>query len=158
MEVVGYKLKADCRVKDKVERMIVIVQAVISVVRKAIEMVGIDNVVVAIEDYAYGAKGKQIDLAELQGTVKSQLWIGCSVEPVLTVGSHARMVVFGRGGLSLGDTKGWTKGKRKRELKKKIVGLLNERGVQVSDHNIADAYVIADSERREILESKEKEL
>jgi Holliday junction resolvasome RuvABC endonuclease subunit len=121
-ETVGYGLKRSSRQKDKIERIIEIVSAILGEVETCIPMPA-----VGIEGYAFGARGAQNDLGELHGAVKTQLWLAHQIEPVIIPASHARKSVLGKGNLA----------------KQAIVDLLTNRGIDVRNNNEADAYVIA---------------
>jgi Holliday junction resolvasome RuvABC endonuclease subunit len=82
---------------------------------------------VAIEQFAWGARGAQNDLGELHGVIKTQLWLACQVEPVLYVVSQIRKEIFGKGNLK----------------KDKILQHVVQQGVPVADHNQADAWAVA---------------
>jgi len=121
-ETVGSGLKRDAPVRDKVERLWTIAARIVA----AFDTYGVKDV--AIEGYAWGAKGAQNDLAELHGVVKSQLWRGRKCEPQIVQCSAARKTVLGAGRID----------------KKDIVRLVQARGVTVGDHNQADAWVVAE--------------
>jgi Holliday junction resolvasome RuvABC endonuclease subunit len=121
-ETVGYALKRTATVRERVERMLDIATAVVRAYRAAPAPCG-----VAIEQFAWGARGAQNDLGELHGVVKTQLWLACRVEPVLYIVSQIRKEIFGKGNLK----------------KDKILPHVVERGVPVADHNQADAWAVA---------------
>jgi Holliday junction resolvasome RuvABC endonuclease subunit len=118
----GHGLKRDARVRDKVARLLTIAETVVAAVRRAPAPCS-----VAIEGYAFGAKGAQNDLAELGGVIKTQLWLACRLEPTIYTVSAARKGMFGTG----------------RMEKKAILPHLAAKGVVLADHNQADAWVIA---------------
>lgn len=134
--VSGYSLKKDAPVKEKIVRLISIASDIVS----EIKSVGCDCVEVAIENYSFGTvknrfgKGvqsaSQTGLAELHGVVKSQLWMGMKIEPVVVPCKSARKVVLGKGQFKGG--------------KKEIMAAVKEYGFETSNNNIADAYVIAE--------------
>lgn len=142
----GDKLKRDARVRDKIERMIYIAKEIIHTAREVLKNdVRIDDRVefvgdllrggvlcVGIEGYAFSRQGAQNDLGELQGVVKSQLWLALGVEPVVMAVSSARKLVVGSGNAK----------------KDRVQAVLAERGFVFDNHNIADAYVIAEAIRR----------
>ncbi len=132
----GESLKRTATVRQKVERTIYIATQII----KAVKNCKIDElpIFVGIENYTFGAKGAQNDLGEVHGVVKSQLWLALTLEPVMISCSHARLVVLGKGRFSKG-----------KKGKKEIVEAVRERGIDVKNHDIADAYVIAECARRE---------
>jgi Holliday junction resolvasome RuvABC endonuclease subunit len=94
---------------------------------------------VGIEGFAFGARGAQNDLGEIQGVVKSQLWLALGVEPVIITSSTARKAVMGKGNFP----------------KKDILATLVKRGLELKDHNEADAYVIAECLRLSTLKGAE---
>lgn len=124
----GYNLKKG-REKDKIIRLISIAKEVISVFDEGfIYYVGIEN-------YAWGAKnrGMIVSLAELNGVIKSQLYLAKGIFPVMIPCSEARKKVLGKGRLS----------------KEQIVRMILEQyGINFDDHNIADAFVIAECLRK----------
>lgn len=127
---VGHSLKRDAAVREKIERYVVIAAAVLDTVRQFKGM----EVTVGIEGYAYSKKGAQNDLAELQGIVKSQLWLGERIEPVIVSVTEARKLVLGTG-----SPKGSKKGKTKEGVAKILKGM----GLEFDSDDEADAYVIA---------------
>jgi Holliday junction resolvasome RuvABC endonuclease subunit len=122
VETVGSNLKRESPVREKVERLWTIATHVV----EAFDKYSVERV--AIEGYAWGARGAQNDLAELHGVVKSQLWRGRKCEPQIVQCSAARKTVLGAGRID----------------KKDIVRMVHARGVLVSDHNQADAWVVAE--------------
>ena len=135
----GYALERSARVKDKIERMISIAKGVVRVVHEYTLLKDGDSLTkpvlpkVGIEGYAFGKRGNAvIDLGELGGVVKSQLWLRFAVEPVLIPAPSGRKVVFGNGRLP----------------KKQVIPRLREQGFNFDDHDIADAYVVAETLRQ----------
>jgi len=135
----GWKLPRDASVKEKVERLVYIAGEILSIGNKANDR---GELFAAIENYAFGARGAQNDLGEIHGTVKTQLYLSLSLYPEMVSPASARKRVLGKGRFSKG-----TKGK------KEIVAAVQERGFCVDDHNIADAWVVA-----EFLRLKQKEM
>lgn len=128
----GGKLGRGAPVRDKIERMLDIARSVVSSVSEAKASIPGSEIVAGIEHYAYGRmRGAFADLGEINGVVKSQLWMAHSIEPKQVVVSSARKAVFGRGNVPKAD----------------VLGLLAERGLKFADHNEADAYVIAEALR-----------
>jgi Holliday junction resolvasome RuvABC endonuclease subunit len=121
-ETVGYALKRTATTRERVERMLDIATAVVRAYRVAPAPCG-----VAIEQFAWGARGAQNDLGELHGVVKTQLWLACRVEPALYIVSQIRKEIFGKGNLK----------------KDKILPHVVQLGVPVADHNQADAWAVA---------------
>ena len=142
----GEKLERDARVRDKIERMIYIANKIVSELKRLKRQSyykgpnGEHPVIhVGIEGYAFGARGAQNDLGEIQGIVKSQLWLALGIEPVIIASSTARKVVMGKGNFP----------------KDKILAELVKRGFELKDHNEADAYVIAECLRLSTVEGVE---
>lgn len=138
-EKFGYGLTRSARVKDKIERMISIAKGVVRVVDEYTLLNDVDSLTkhvlpkVGIEGYAFGKRGNAtIDLGELGGVVKSQLWLRFAVEPVLIPAPSGRKVVFGNGRLP----------------KKQVIPRLRDQGFNFDDQDIADAYVVAETLRR----------
>jgi hypothetical protein len=149
----GEKLPRKARVRDKIERMIYIAEKVVGAVKDAMrpyipEMTGWRKAIydgtpgfhVGIENYAFYRKGAQNDLGEIQGIVKSQLWLALGLEPVMITSSTARKTVMGKGNIP----------------KKEILPELGRRGLELKDHNEADAYVIAECLRLSTLEGDDR--
>lgn len=140
--VVGYPLTRESSVRELIERNIDITSAIIKQMK--VYDNSFENMVmrVGIENYAFGTvRGKNkrpmqsssmTGLAELHGLVKAQIWMGMHVEPVLFAPAHARKVVLGKGRF---------KGKDE------LVRAVNAYGFSVCNHNIADAFVIAECTR-----------
>ncbi len=153
-KVVGEPLKRDALVRQKVERILYITGTIIRFVKfnsfEVHEFADGEESVwniyprVGIENYAFGAAfankrkktvspgGNTFDLGELGGVVKTQLWLGLKIEPYMIASSSARKHVFGDGRLK----------------KKEVIPRLKAMGVDFKDHNIADAYVVAEALRR----------
>lgn len=138
-DVWGDKLPRNARVRDKIERMIYITEKIVTTAKhhiraeclnqnKTYAEVASSVLQVGIEGYAFGARGAQNDLGEIQGIVKSQLWLALGIEPAIIVSSTARKAVMGKGNFP----------------KKQILTELVKRGLELRDHNEADAYVIAE--------------
>lgn len=135
----GYALGRSARLKDKIERMLSIAKGVVRVVDEYTVLNDEDLLTkriqpsVGIEGYAFGKRGNAtIDLGELGGVVKSQLWLRFTLEPTLIAATSGRKVVLGNG----------------RIPKKEVIPRLAERGFRFADHDIADAYVIAETMRQ----------
>lgn len=122
----GYGLTRDARIKEKVERMLTIARGIVDMIRAhGVTRVGIEN-------FAFHSVGAQNDLGELQGIVKSQLWLAHRIEPVLVAISSGRKRVLGKGNF-------------KKTEKKLILALVNAMGRgTVANHNEADALVVAE--------------
>lgn len=152
-KVVGEPLKKDALVRQKVERILFITGTIIRFVKfnsfEVHEFVDGEESVwdiyprVGIENYAFGASfprkkkgiksgGNTFDLGELGGVVKTQLWLGLKIEPYMISSSSARKHVFGDG----------------RIKKKEVIPKLKDMGRNFKDHNIADAYVVAEALRQ----------
>jgi len=129
MARVGSDLTRGVHERERIERLIVIAEAVLRVARAA-QAEG--SLAVGVEDYAFSRRnGALVDLGELGGVVKTQLWLALGVEPVRIPVSTARKSVLGRGNLP----------------KVAVIPALAQRGYEFEDHNIADAYVIAEALR-----------
>jgi hypothetical protein len=135
----GWDIPRDAPVRDKIERMVYIADKIIRAARSITEQEY--NLAIGIENYAFWAKGAQNDLGEIQGAVKTQIWLALGLVPDIISPSSARKEVLGKGRFSKG-----TKGK------KEIMAAVRERGFHTEDDNVADAYVIAECIR---LRSKE---
>jgi len=136
----GWSLPRKASVKQKIERMIYIAGKIVRMAREASEecdgshpSIRTDGLQIAIENYAYSRRGAQNDLGEIQGTVKTQIWLALGLVPIMIVASSARKKVLGKGRFSKG-----VKGK------KEIIKAVCDRGFEVRDDNVADAYVIAE--------------
>jgi len=129
----GWGLDRKASPKEKIERLVYIAGKIIGVARKCLKSDQGDGLCIAIEDYAYRMKGAQNDLGEIQGAVKTQIWLALGLIPDIIVASSARKSVLGKGRFSKG-----AKGK------KEIIDAVCGRGFSVSDDNVADAYVIAE--------------
>lgn len=121
----GYGLKRTASGERKVKRLLHITNEVMAFIKEA-QAVS-PEVTVAIEGYAYGARGSQNDLAELQGAVKTQMYLMFSLVPEIIPASKARKIVLGRGRLT----------------KDQILEELRAIGYDFADHNQADALVVA---------------
>jgi hypothetical protein len=136
----GYKLDRKAPTKDKIYRLIFIIKKIVAIGRKVLED-DPSELVIGIENYAFGAKGAQSNLGELQGAVKTQIYLAFNIIPSIIVASSARLKVLGKGRFSKG-----------RKGKKEIVAAVCSCGFNTDDDNVADAFVIA-----ECLRLKEKE-
>lgn len=121
----GYGLKRTSSNEEKIKRLLDISNCVQETLRGLV--VKGDPVEVVIEGYAYSARGSQNDLAELQGVIKSQLFLQHGITPEVMPVSRARKLVFDTGRVSKGE----------------VMSLLADMGVHFTDHNQADAYVVA---------------
>jgi Holliday junction resolvasome RuvABC endonuclease subunit len=122
LDRVGRKLTRAATVRDKVERLMHIADRVLRVRDQ------FDVRTIAVENYAFHARGAQNDLAELHGVVKMQLWLRNQIEVRLVHASAARKAVLGVGRIEKAD----------------IVRVVRARGVAVADDNQADAWVVAE--------------
>jgi Holliday junction resolvasome RuvABC endonuclease subunit len=123
----GYGLKRDSSGERKIKRLLHISNEVCSFIKSTIASGS--EVTVVIEGYAYGARGSQNDLAELQGAIKTQIYLMFSLVPVIVPATKARKVVLGQGRVS----------------KDEIIEGLKGLGYDFTDHNQADAFVVARS-------------
>lgn len=129
----GRPLKRDASVKQKVDRLTAITGRVVSEVRVAQEC---GEVLVAIENYAFGARGAQNDLGELHGCVKQQLSVSCGVVPSVVSPSTYRKLLIGTGRAS------------KAESFEFASSALTVLGIGPIDADQADAYLVAEWLRR----------
>jgi hypothetical protein len=131
--VFGYELDRKATPRDKIERILFIASKVIGIVG---EVSGTGEIEwdAGVEHYAFRQHGAVADLGEINGVVKTQLWMAHNIAPRAVVVSSARKLVLGRGNIK----------------KDQIIPLLKERGLIFADHNIADAYVIAEALRRRV--------
>ncbi len=150
-KVVGQSLKRDALVREKIERIVYLAGYVLRVVKfnsfEVHEFVAGKESVwkiyprVGIENYAFGVAfsrkkkpgggGNTFDLGELGGVVKTQLWLSFKIEPYMIASTSARKHVFGDGRLK----------------KKDVIPRLKAMGINFKNHNIADAYVVAEALR-----------
>lgn len=137
----GYPLKRTASVEDQIYRLIFIVKKIVKIANDVTDNDDC-NLVVGIENYAFGARGAQSNLGELQGAVKTQLWLAFRVVPSIIVASSARKIVLGKGRFSKG-----------KKGKKEIMAAVSSLGFNTDDDNVADAFVIAECLR---LKNKEK--
>lgn len=128
----GYGLKRTSSGERKIKRLLHIANEAMAFIKEA-QAVS-PEVTVVIEGYAYSARGSQNDLAELQGVIKTQVYLMFNLVPIITPVSKARKSVFGRGRIS----------------KDEILEELGKVGVDFTDHNQADAYVVAKAHMNEL--------
>lgn len=121
----GYGLKRTSSIEKRINRLIDIADEVMGFIKEA--QAASSDVTVVIEGYAYGARGSQNDLAELQGTIKTQAYLMLDVVPVIMPVTKARKLVLGRG----------------RVTKDQVIEELRVIGYTFTDHNQADAFVVA---------------
>lgn len=124
----GENLERGCPIEDRIDRLLDIATGIVKLGKKYS-----DDLSVGIEDYAYGLKGMQNDLGEIQGVIKTQIRLAFRVYPSIIVASAARKMVLGKGRFSKG-----------KKGKKEIIDAVRGRGFRVNDDNVADAYVIAE--------------
>lgn len=132
----GEDLDRSATVKQKVERLVYIADKIIRMANRARSE---GTLFIGIEDYAYSRRGAQNDLGEIGGTVKTQIWLALKSVPNVIAASSARKEALGKGRFSKG-----------KKGKKEIINAVCKRGFEVSDDNIADAYVIAECLRMRI--------
>lgn len=123
----GYGLKRKSSGERKIKRLLHIASEVCSFIQEHVKGKDQGGIKVVIEGYAYSARGSQNDLAELQGAIKTQIYLMFKIVPVIMPASKARKNVFGRG----------------RIRKDEILLELTEQGHPFTDHNQADAFVVA---------------
>jgi Holliday junction resolvasome RuvABC endonuclease subunit len=129
--VFGYELDRKATPRDKIERILFIASRVIGLVGE-VNGTGEIEWEAGVEHYAFRQHGAVADLGEINGVVKTQLWLAHGIVPRVVVVSSARKLVTGKGNIK----------------KDQIIPLLRTRGLVFEDHNIADAYVIAEALRR----------
>jgi Holliday junction resolvasome RuvABC endonuclease subunit len=89
--------------------------------------------VVGVEGYAFAARGNShTKLAEARGAIKLLLYLNAGLTTVPVPCKTARKSVLGRGNIDPDD----------------VIRELGSLGVNFTDHNIADAYVVAEHIRR----------
>lgn len=129
---VGYALKEDSSEREIIERQLYIATEITDVIRGLTDAHGA-RPRIAIEHYAFSKHSSSVTkLAELRGVVKSQIWLVFQLIPDMVTVGEARRTVLGKGVLA----------------KSSVIELLRRRGLTVGDHNIADAYVVAECLRR----------
>ena len=133
----GGDLGRKSSVREKVDRLIYIATRIIQGGKKVPDWE--NRLEVGIENYAFGAKGNQTDLGEIQGVVRTQLWMALHKTPEIIVASSARKKVLGKGRFSKG-----------KKGKKEIISAVSERFGRDwgEDHDLADAHVIAEHLRK----------
>lgn len=136
--IFGYSLGKDASVKSKLMRIIKIASGIVSVAKGQLSD---GSMQVGIEGYAFRAVGRQNDLAELQGVVKTQLFLALKLVSQIVVATSARKKVLGKGKFSKGKAG-----------KKEIMAACGGLGFCTDDDNMADAYVIAECLRLGALE------
>jgi Holliday junction resolvasome RuvABC endonuclease subunit len=127
----GASLDRSATVGMKINRILSIVSRILSEF-DAVKAVADGEVRVAIENYAYGARGSQNDLAELHGVVKATLFSSRKVAPHLPSPAQCRKVVFGSGRTT------------KAEAFKLAHLVLTNAGHECMDNDVADAYAVAE--------------
>tara|TARA_Y100000310_G_scaffold231359_1_gene233882 strand:+ start:715 stop:1164 length:450 start_codon:yes stop_codon:yes gene_type:complete len=123
----GYSLKRTSTWEQKTKRLLDIATVICTFVSKHKSDLGLKHTHVVVEGYAYSARGAQNDLAELQGVVKTQLYLMFNLVAEPIPASKARKMVLGRGRLN----------------KEEILCGVKELGYNLVDHNQADALVVA---------------
>jgi len=125
----GYGLTVESTEREHLERYMYIATEIVDAMKALPERPR-----VVIEHYAFGRNysSSVTALAELRGVVKSQIWLVFQLVPVIITVGEARKVVLGKGNIA----------------KAAVLTVLRGRGLTVGDHNIADAYVIAECLRR----------
>jgi len=124
-------------VRQKIDRLTAITGRIVSDVR-AVQDHG--EVFVAIENYAFGARGAQNDLGELHGCVKQQLAVSCGVVPSVVSPSTYRKLLIGSGRAS------------KAKSFEFACSALTILGIESTNADQADAYLVAEWLRRVTIE------
>lgn len=134
----GASLDRGATMKQKVERLVGLTQRIVQEVRvyhaEAFDKGG--EAKVAIENYAFGARGAQNDLGELHGCVKMQLHLSMHLYAEVVSPSSYRKILLGKGNATKQQSYEWAK-----------VELTNG-GLAVSNNDEADAYLVAEWLRR----------
>lgn len=138
----GANLQRGATPQEKVERLVSLTQRIVSEVKRhqADAFSAGGDAVVAIENYAFGARGAQNDLGELHGCVKMQLWLSMRIAPVLVSPSSYRKVLLGKGNATKQQSYDWAD------------GMLTSAGFPPTTSDEADAYLVAEWLRRKHLE------
>lgn len=131
--------------KQKVERLVGLTQRIVQEVRfyHADAFDKGAEAKVAIENYAFGAKGAQNDLGELHGCVKMQLHLSLSLYPQMVSPSSYRKVLLGKGNAT------------KQQSYEYAQRILTDAGLVTRNNDEADAYLVAEWLRRVSLEEVE---
>ena len=141
----GSSLERGATTKQKIERLVALTQRIIKEVRhhhsEAFDAGG--RTVIAIENYAFGAKGAQNDLGELHGCVKMQLHLSLGLYPTMVSPSSYRKVLLGKGNATKPQSYEYAK------------QALTKLGFAPSNNDEADAYLVAEWLRRATLEEVE---
>ena len=132
-DVYGKKLKRKSSVDVRLNRLIEVTGGAIDFITRNTTD---HDFSMALEGYAFSARGNVYDLGEIRGVLLYRLRDMIGALPVEVPVTTARKTVLGNG----------------RASKKEVIPKLKERGFAFKDHNIADAYVVA-----EHLRIKEKE-
>lgn len=140
----GYSLTKKATDKELVERYIDITKGIVDF----IDQYKIEDIICGVEQYSFNTvKGKfgrkmqsasQSGLAELRGTIKSQLCLMFGFIPVGVVASSARKLILGKGNFE----------------KKEIRSALEAMGHKLDDGDQADAFLIAEYLRKNNKEKK----
>jgi Holliday junction resolvasome RuvABC endonuclease subunit len=134
----GAPLERGSSHKQKIQRLSALTKRVLDEIEPYTAIK--DNFSVAIENYAFGARGAQNDLGELHGCIKLQIYHVFGVVPLIVTASSCRKVVVGKG-----NTK-------KEDAFKYAVLALNDLGhLATINGDEADAYLIAEWNRRTTL-------
>jgi Holliday junction resolvasome RuvABC endonuclease subunit len=141
----GASLERGATMQQKVERLVGLTQRIVQEVRvyhaEAFDRGG--EAKVAIENYAFGARGAQNDLGELHGCVKMQLHLSLHLYPKVVSPSSYRKMLLGKGNAT------------KQQSYEHAQRVLTDAGLAVRNNDEADAYLVAEWLRRATLEEVE---
>ena len=135
-EIVGYSLKRTSTYQERMDRLKVIAERVMSVVN-AHKVEG-RLPYVGIENFAFGAKTSAYDLGGVQAGIKLFMWVRWNLVCLEISNTTARKKVIGNG----------------RASKEEIEAFVKKQGLVIHDHNCRDAWVIAEHYRQLILKTK----
>jgi Holliday junction resolvasome RuvABC endonuclease subunit len=137
----GAPLERGSTHKQKIQRLSALTKRVLDEIEPyAKEPNGVS---IAIENYAFGARGAQNDLGELHGCIKLQIYHVFGIVPLIVTASSCRKIVVGKG-----NTK-------KEDAFKYAVLALNDLGhLATINGDEADAYLIAEWNRRTTLKGE----
>ncbi len=136
----GRKLEKDASPKERILRLIDIWQSIwrLAFMRRQHLRLQIPELV-GIEGYAYAAKGRGKDVAELHGVVKVMLHSQAHLTPFIMAPSAVKKEIFDHGAMD------------KKKIKTVVETLRRDgviQGVELANHNERDAWAIAQYVRR----------
>lgn len=139
----GYKLEKDATVKQRVQRLMDIWQTIfrLAFLRRSDAKLPVPQLV-GIEGYAYAARGRGKDVAELHGLVKVMLCSQAQVDPDcihIMAPTSVKKEIFDHGAMD------------KKKIKTVVETLRRDgviQGAALDNHNERDAWAIAQYVRR----------